>query len=83
MDIKFTRKEYDFIAEGFGHTKEQVDEMSMDELYDLADECFGIEEEEEEEEEIVAAGEDGELSERGELAAPIVTKVNKQTGKNI
>ncbi len=72
MDIKFTEKEYEFIESEFGYTKEQVDGLSPDELYDLADDCFVIEEEE-----TVAAGEDGELSERGETAAGIVTKVNE------
>ena len=72
MDIKFTEKEYEFIESEFGYTKEQVDGLSPDELYDLADDCFVIEEEE-----TVAAEEDGELSERGETAAGIVTKVNE------
>lgn len=72
MNIKFTEEEYNFIVEEFGYSKEQVDGLGADELYDLADDCFIIEEEE-----TVAAGDDGELSERGEIAAGIVTKVNE------
>ena len=72
MNIKFSKAEYDFIEREFGKNQEQVAALTDDELYDLADDCFVIEEEE-----TVAAGEDGELSERGELAASIVTKVNE------
>ena len=70
MHIQFTAKEYAWIEAEFGYTRAQVDRLRPEELSDLANDCFVIEEVE-----TVAAGE-GDLSERGEIAAGIVTKVN-------
>ena len=71
MYINFTEKEYQFIENEFGYDKEQVNDMSDNELYNLFDECFVIEEKE-----TVAAGEN-DLSDRGKTAADIVTKINE------
>lgn len=69
MSIKFTEKEYVFIEEKFDISKEDVDNLSEDELYDLQDSCSDIEVDA-----IDEAG-DEELPEEGKLAASIVTKI--------
>lgn len=70
--MKFTEKEYAFLKNEFGYSKEDVDGFSEDELLDIGDNCFDIETDE-----TLAAG-DGKISERGEIAAALVTKINEE-----
>lgn len=41
--LKFTDTEYEFLEKEFGKTREEVDAMTEDELYELSDACFDIE----------------------------------------
>ncbi|MCD8295008.1 MAG: hypothetical protein LUE27_07190 [Clostridia bacterium] len=69
--MKFSEKELEFLKNEFGYTENQIDNFSEDELSDLTDECFDIEVDE-----VVAADDgNGDVSERGETAADIVTKL--------
>lgn len=67
--VRFTKKEYAFIDDKFGISKEQLDDYTEDELFDLQDKCSDIE--------IDAIKEAGnnKLSVDGETAAQIVTRI--------
>ena len=75
--VEFTQREYAFMEKEFGYTKEKVDAFTEDDIDKLIDDCFDIEIAET----IAAdraAGDDYEesvLSERGEIAADLVTKL--------
>jgi hypothetical protein len=70
--MEFTKKELAFLEAEFGYEANDLENMSKESLCEVQDKCFVIEEVE-----TVAAikDADGDLSERGELAASIVTKI--------
>lgn len=73
--MKFSKKELEFLKSEFGYTEDQINNLSEDELSDLTDKCFDIEVDE-----VVATDDgDGDVSERGETAADIVTKLTAKS----
>jgi hypothetical protein len=70
--MEFTEKELSFLETEFGYAVNDLENMNKESLAEVQDKCFVIEEIE-----TVAAikGADGDLSERGEMAARIVTKI--------
>jgi len=70
MAMTYTKEELDFLEKEFGLSEKDLAEISEDDLLDIGDQCFEIETEE------VLAASGGELSERGETAAALVTKIN-------
>ena len=67
--VNFTENEYSFIEENFGFSKDEVDAFSEDDYFDLQDKCSDIEIDA-----ISDAGDD-ELSDDGNTASDIVTKI--------
>lgn len=70
MRRSFNKEELDFLEKEFGLSEKDLAEISEDDLLGIGDQCFEIETEE-----VLAAG-GGELSEWGETAAALVTKIN-------
>jgi hypothetical protein len=70
--MEFTKKELAFLEAEFGYAANDLENMNKESLYEVQDKCFVIEEIE-----TMAAikDADGDLSERGEMAASIVTKI--------
>ena len=71
MTKTFNKAEYVFFQKEFALSASDVAMLSDDELYDLGDKCFEIETEE------AIAADGSELSDRGKIAAGIVTRINK------
>lgn len=65
---KLSKKQMEFIEEELGITEEQLQNMTEEEFYDMSEKIADIEVHES-----MLADDDGELSERGEMAASIIT----------